>query len=54
MNEGELKVMKGRIEGEIRYLEQLYYGISGKLSVIKSQLKEVQRRLDELDGEVTA
>ena len=54
MDEAELRVMKGRIEGEMRYLSNLYYGIGGKLSLTKSQLKEIQRRLDELDDEVTA
>ena len=52
MNEGELKVAKRIYEIEVQSLGQLYYRIGGILSVAKSNLEEVQRRLDEL--EVTA
>jgi len=50
MNEGELKVAKQIYENKVRYLEQLHSSISGRLSVSKSNLEEVQRRLDELEA----
>jgi UDP-N-acetylglucosamine enolpyruvyl transferase len=49
MNEGELKVAKQIYENQVRHLEHLYSSIGAKLSVSKEQLRQVQRRLDELE-----
>jgi hypothetical protein len=49
MNEGELIVAKQIYERQLQIIGVQHASVSGHLSLIKSQLKEVQRRLDELE-----